>query len=420
MAKLYAECPFCHAHLETDGANEGRQGQCPHCENVFEIRPAGRKGRSDAGVPAEYTDKAVVVMALTAALFLIVLAASSLLSWSASLDPTREAFLAGQKTTIGGVSLVCSAFVIVSLLGRKSMVPSVLVSGAWGLAAVIWIVGLLVALKGGQDSPGAVQSGLYLGLVTACVLLVLGAYLLLQFRGGDIFAGIGVFSAAVYLAALVAGALAVALTVRPALCGEAAEGRGEETRRNDDGRRPGANDGRARPGRNQGQHERGTASAALVRPKGEHIWVEGEDAAETDYTRHEWFDNVNRNLLSGQNWLSHYNTRQQGTATWRFDVPKAGRYTFWLRCVADARQQYSLNGGPRLAINATRAAGKRVNIAPGGAADGRFLAWINVGGVPLNQGQNTLTITQAGEIANSGGVDCFCFTDSDWKPGGAK
>src|SRR5947209_2028155 len=60
------------------------------------------------------------------------------------------------------------------------------------------------------------------------------------------------------------------------------------------------------------------------------IWIEGEDAAEKSVTKHSWYDAVNKEGLSGGEWLSHYD-KKPGTAAYRFEAPEAGHYAFWWR-----------------------------------------------------------------------------------------
>ncbi len=50
--------------------------------------------------------------------------------------------------------------------------------------------------------------------------------------------------------------------------------------------------------------------------------------------------------------------------------------------------------------------------------DHRFLAWVKVGKVALQAGDNTITFKIHGEIANSGGIDCFLFDNGGFVPSG--
>ena len=63
----------------------------------------------------------------------------------------------------------------------------------------------------------------------------------------------------------------------------------------------------------------------------ETIWVEGEDAAKSTFQKHGWYDGVKKDVLSGQNWLSHYGP-QPGEASWPIDARDGGEYAFWVRC----------------------------------------------------------------------------------------
>jgi hypothetical protein len=76
------------------------------------------------------------------------------------------------------------------------------------------------------------------------------------------------------------------------------------------------------------------------------IWIEGEDAAEKNVTRHGWYDDVRKDGLSGRQWLSHYDPRKPGTATYEFTAPGAGEYTFWWRGnVLLSKVSYRIGGG---------------------------------------------------------------------------
>ena len=60
------------------------------------------------------------------------------------------------------------------------------------------------------------------------------------------------------------------------------------------------------------------------------IWVEGEAPAKSSMQKHNWYDAVKRDVLSGSDWLSHYGDKP-GEASYDIDVAEAGDYSFFAR-----------------------------------------------------------------------------------------
>jgi len=153
----------------------------------------------------------------------------------------------------------------------------------------------------------------------------------------------------------------------------------------------------------------------------EAIWIEGENAAATNFNRHPWYSasNVNTSMLSGGAWLAHYSPDQPAIAQYRFDVAEGGDYTFWLRCNPfQISHQYSLDGGAFQNIDASDPREKANLLAKG--IDIRFLAWLKAGKVSLTPGRHTLTIrVQKGEREAHGGIDCLALVNFPWAPTGA-
>ncbi len=50
------------------------------------------------------------------------------------------------------------------------------------------------------------------------------------------------------------------------------------------------------------------------------IWIEAEQPARKDVTRHNWYDVVKKEGLSGGEWLSHYDGNKRGSATYEFSA----------------------------------------------------------------------------------------------------
>ena len=114
------------------------------------------------------------------------------------------------------------------------------------------------------------------------------------------------------------------------------------------------------------------------------IWVEGEDAAEKHVSKHVWYDAVHKDGMSGGDWISHFDGKP-GTASYKFDVPEAGAYTFWWRGNAfAAKVSYQLNGAAPVEIGF---ADKRGEYQISEKPDLRFLAWVKVGKVSLLKGR---------------------------------
>ncbi|MDP7303259.1 MAG: hypothetical protein QGG09_09170, partial [Pirellulaceae bacterium] len=61
------------------------------------------------------------------------------------------------------------------------------------------------------------------------------------------------------------------------------------------------------------------------------IWIEGEAPTTKSVNRHNWYDSVKEDALSGGDWLSHFNAKAEGAASYTFTVTTADTYTFWLR-----------------------------------------------------------------------------------------
>jgi hypothetical protein len=148
------------------------------------------------------------------------------------------------------------------------------------------------------------------------------------------------------------------------------------------------------------------------------VWIEGESATETDVTRHGWYDEVRKDGLSGRQWLSHYDAKKPGTATYVFTVPEAREYTFWWRGnVLLSKVSYRLNGGEEREMDFTEKRGE-YHVSP--RPDHRAVAWVKVGKVALRDGKNSVTIKFHSKIANHGGTDCLLFDSTGFVPAGTQ
>ncbi len=151
----------------------------------------------------------------------------------------------------------------------------------------------------------------------------------------------------------------------------------------------------------------------------EGIWIEGQNPTVENVTRHGWYDRVQRDQLSQNDWISHYHPDKAGEVAYDVEVPRRGEYTFWLRAnPSNTRTFYRLNEGQWKRVDMSNPI-ERINIAGDGALDHRFIAWIKVGAMELPKGHHQLEFRFDGGIANSGGIDCFLLiADPDYRPRG--
>jgi len=151
----------------------------------------------------------------------------------------------------------------------------------------------------------------------------------------------------------------------------------------------------------------------------DYIWIEGESASSHNTQRHNWYDSVTKDSLSGGEWLSHYADGTPAEAEYKFDVTEGGEYFFWIRAnsVARPRLSYKLDGGSWVEVN-LRNATERLNIATDGKPDMRFISWINAGKVELEKGAQIIRFKFHSENNNHGGLDCFVFSKKPFTPRG--
>ncbi len=167
------------------------------------------------------------------------------------------------------------------------------------------------------------------------------------------------------------------------------------------------------------------------------IWIEGEDAAESNVRKNPWLDAVDPEELSGGAWMSSFSEPEQptGTATYELKVPRSGGYHFWLR--ANPRGtglDYRIDGGPwqSVDVKALKAQDKKnrrkegysrkvreeSNIAIDGGWDARFIAWIDLGKVELPEGRHTVEFRLGGTDAEKrfSAIDCFVLSAEEFEP----
>lgn len=152
------------------------------------------------------------------------------------------------------------------------------------------------------------------------------------------------------------------------------------------------------------------------------IWIEGENASRSDVSRHGWYDGVKKDTLSGNEWLSHFNERKEGTAEFDFDVAEADRFTFWIRAnPVAAKLSYKLDDSSDWTpIDLNRDQRGNINIASDNKPDLRFICWVKVGVIELSAGRHKIAFRMNSGPQNHGGIDCFVFTRIPFVPSGAK
>jgi hypothetical protein len=152
----------------------------------------------------------------------------------------------------------------------------------------------------------------------------------------------------------------------------------------------------------------------------DYIWIEGEAAQAQTMTRHPWwYDKVKREQLSGGDFISNWNDKQAGEATYAVQAPADKEYVLWVRANPVATKlSWQLDGGEWPLID-MKAAEDNVNIAEDGKIDLRFIAWVRVGKVKLTQGTHRVAFRMHSDNNNHGMLDCFVFADESFTPSGA-
>lgn len=165
----------------------------------------------------------------------------------------------------------------------------------------------------------------------------------------------------------------------------------------------------------------GIVCSPLARAREDWIWIEGESATNHTTTNHPWYSSVKSEQLSGKALLSHFNDDKPAEATFVFECAKAGDYEFWIRAnPIQATLSYSLNDGPKLPVDLKQSKRDEINIAADDKPDLRFLAWIKVGKIALNDKSNRLTFHFDSPKHHHGYIDCFVFSSKPILPRGSQ
>jgi len=155
--------------------------------------------------------------------------------------------------------------------------------------------------------------------------------------------------------------------------------------------------------------------------RAEIIWIEGEKPASNTMNRHRWwYDKVKRDKLSGGDWISNFAKGKEGAAEYRFKAPVSGKYDFWVRAnPVAAKLSYRFGSkSPWRPIDMSGAV-QRVNVAADGKPDLRFIAWIQVGTIPLNKGGASVSFRMHSDNSNHGALDAFVLSTDKFAPQGA-
>jgi hypothetical protein len=159
---------------------------------------------------------------------------------------------------------------------------------------------------------------------------------------------------------------------------------------------------------------------AAVDRANEAVWIEGESAIKTTFNRHSWYagSDVNKTVLSGSDWLAHYDQTASATAEWRFSIKQGGKYIWWVRLNPfQIKHAYSLDGAAPQPLNATDV--REENNLLIKSLDIRQIGWIKGALLDLGPGEHAISITvEKGRREAHGGIDCMVFVNFPWAPAG--
>jgi len=151
----------------------------------------------------------------------------------------------------------------------------------------------------------------------------------------------------------------------------------------------------------------------------EWIWIEGESSKSGTAKRHPWYhDAVKKELLSGGDFISHFDDSQAAQTTYEFVANQAGEYDFWMRVnPIQAKLSVEINGGTKRPVD-LKGAKDPLNIASDGKPDLRFQSWVEAGRVSLKKGANRIVFHFESDKHFHGAMDCFILTNEGFTPQG--
>ncbi len=158
---------------------------------------------------------------------------------------------------------------------------------------------------------------------------------------------------------------------------------------------------------------------SLAKAPAASIWIEGESPTSKNTKKHGWYHGeTKKDLLSGGEFISHFDGEKPAEATYQFDAPEAGDFTFWMRVnPVGAKLSVEINGGGKQEVSLKGAKGS-TNIAKDGKPDLRFIAWVDAGKAPLKKGANTVKFFFESKNNHHGALDCFVLTNDGFTPRG--
>ncbi|MEM7231895.1 MAG: hypothetical protein AAF517_06965 [Planctomycetota bacterium] len=164
------------------------------------------------------------------------------------------------------------------------------------------------------------------------------------------------------------------------------------------------------------------AQLSLAMPlRAETHWIEGEDATKSRMTRNGWYDGVKPEVLSGAQWISHFDNRREGTADYQVEVKEGADFAFWVRANhVKSRLSYRVDSGAWKEIDLSTNRRGALNIAKDNKPDLRFLSWNKVGTVQLERGSRTVSFRFHSRNHNHGALDCFLLTTDGHVPSGKR
>jgi hypothetical protein len=177
---------------------------------------------------------------------------------------------------------------------------------------------------------------------------------------------------------------------------------------------------RARPGRQWPLLMAALLAAPAV--SAQTIWQEGEKPVRSTMNRHPWwYDQVKKNQLSGDDWISNFSDEKIGEAEYAITIPKRASYAFWIRAnPIQSSVDYAIDRGPWTPIDMQGDVLDSVNLAADGKPDLRFVAWKKVSELELNPGEHLVRFRFASTLHHHGALDAFVFTTEPFLPSGSQ
>ena len=197
MAIIVFDCPFCNMKVETPWFS---------------------------ALPAEYQEASTLTGVGVLALALVGLIVASAAQWARGRVDAAP-FIADQRALILLGSAVSLAFLLVSAVTRKSLIPAVLAAGAWGMFALIWVGGIghvlgkLAATEGA--TPVKLAKMAKLAMFAALIAVGAALYVYYQCKDGEALHNFGFFLLATQVVACFAALIVVTRYVKPGLAGPA-------------------------------------------------------------------------------------------------------------------------------------------------------------------------------------------------------